>query len=89
MRSLIPLVALLIAGPAFAQAAAPAPAADTPAQKPVCRREAASTGSVMPGRRVCKTAEEWKAIDIANAENDQTRDRRNRQLTGQGGLRGN
>ena len=40
----------------------------------------------MPGRRVCRTADEWKTIDTASSDNDYTRDRRDRAWSRGGGL---
>jgi len=76
-------VSLALAAPAAVQQA-PAPAASpTPvAEKKICRREI-PLGSMMPGKPVCRTKAEWRAIDTANG--DAAHDalsRRNTQLNG-------
>lgn len=58
---IIALLLSLQAAPA-ASTTAPAPAAP---EKKLCRYEK-STGSMMPGKRICHTRDEWTAIDAAN-----------------------
>lgn len=71
MRCIVILaVAALGTGTALAQT--PSATADTSAKLPakvkkVCRATQA-TGSIMK-RRICRTTEEWAAIDAANADN--------------------
>ena len=72
-----------------AQAATPVPAAQpTPAPLPdrkICRSEA-STGSMMPPKRICHLRSEWAAIDAANGRNvDTFRDRAQRGSAPTGG----
>lgn len=70
MRIGLVCLAVLIATPLPAMAeAAPAPA---PKIKKICRESPPKTGSNRPGKRVCKTAEEWKAYDQADADFDGT-----------------
>ena len=59
--------------------AAPAIAGDkkpVDPNKKVCRSEE-TTGSIMPPKRICRTRDEWAAIDQANAQqNEQYRNAR-------------
>lgn len=61
-------LAAFVSVPLTAQAQDSKPATekkDDPDRK-ICRREAAPTGSIMGGKRVCHTRAEWNAIDAAN-----------------------
>lgn len=87
MFKTLPFAALFLAVPVAAeQQAVPTPspsAAPAQADKKVCRR-LATTGSIMPGQRVCHTRSEWQAIDATNAATlDHAMDQRSR-----GGLGG-
>ena len=59
----------LLATAAGAQANAAPPPAALGAEKKICRRESAATGSNMPGKRVCRLRTEWAALDAANERN--------------------
>ncbi len=37
------------------------------ADKQICRREQ-TTGTILPGKKICKSKEEWLSIDGANAK---------------------
>ena len=63
MRRLLAAIAAVSMFPALAADVAPEPAKAT--DKPICHRNAPATGSTMPGKRVCKTAAEWKALELA------------------------
>ena len=85
---MVPLVALLVLStPATAQQtpATPDAAQQQPAQpaKQVCRRYN-TTGSIMPGKRVCHTVAEWRKID----EGSDADTWRNRPLTPSNGPNG-
>jgi hypothetical protein len=54
-----------IAAPALAQSNAATPAAAPQKVKKVCRQEQV-TGSILGGKSVCHTKEEWAQIDAAN-----------------------
>ena len=51
-----------------------APKTEEAAKKPrkFCRETPARTGSHRPGKRVCRTAEEWKELDQADLDYDRT-----------------
>ena len=59
--------ALFLATPAFAADPAPAPS-QAPKPKKICKPVAAPTGSHMGGRRVCRTAEEWREISRTDVD---------------------
>lgn len=61
------MFATLIALAAQSQTATPPVAAATP-EKPVCRRMEQTTGSTLPGKRVCRPKSEWAQIDAANRQ---------------------
>jgi hypothetical protein len=63
------LAAIALAGLPAQARDKPSAAADTAtadADKKICRREAAATGSIMP-KRVCHTQAEWDALEAAAA----------------------
>ncbi|MEI9926389.1 MAG: hypothetical protein WDN44_00010 [Sphingomonas sp.] len=66
-------IGLATALPATAQdtGSAPAPAATPVPEKKVCRRYDV-TGSILPAKRVCRTKQEWQAIDSNNAGTTQS-----------------
>ena len=63
---------LAVAVPASAQQAtgdaAAAPTAAPVKPKKICREDPARTGSHMGGGRICKTAEQWRELDQAEAD---------------------
>jgi predicted transglutaminase-like cysteine proteinase len=79
-----------LAAPVLAQQTAPAAPIQTASaapqgQKQFCRREQ-QLGSIMPGKKVCRTKAEWDAIDEANNANAGTAlNHRNNRLNGAGG----
>ena len=66
--SLLPLALALIVPAAALAEDAPKPAK----VKKFCRETPARTGSHRPGKRVCRTAEEWKALDQADLDYDRS-----------------
>ncbi len=60
---------LLIGVPAIAQDSGQTPASATPAPEKKTCRYYTTTGSIMPGKRTCHTASEWKDIDAQNRAN--------------------
>lgn len=62
--------ALLLTAPTLALAEdAPQPApSEAPKVKKICRVSPAPTGSNRPGKRVCRTADEWAQIDRSTAD---------------------
>jgi hypothetical protein len=72
----VPVVALLVlAAPAMAQDQSSASAAPAK-EKKLCRASEASTGSIMPAKRICHTKAEWAQIDRAQTMQNETRQRR-------------
>ena len=68
------LAALLLSGAIQADSAAAAAPTPAKAEKKSCR-SSGTTGSIMPGKRVCHTRAEWDQIDGANqAQNDRLHD---------------
>ena len=78
MRLILLACALVLSLPALAlpslALASEAPKSDEEAKKPrkLCRETPARTGSHRPGKRICRTAEEWKALDQADLDYDRT-----------------
>ena len=74
MRIGLVCLAVLMATPlpAMAEVAPAAAPATAPKIKKICRESPPKTGSNRPGKRVCKTAEEWRAYDQADADFDGT-----------------
>jgi hypothetical protein len=74
MRIGLICLAVLIATPlpAMAEEAPTAEASPAPKIRKICRETPPRTGSNRPGKRVCRTAEEWKAYDHADADFDGT-----------------
>ena len=75
-----------LAVPTMAAAEESAAPAEQPAKPPrkICRSEPSATGSNRPGKRICRTAAEWKMIDRGEADLDMsggtpTRSQGNRQ----------
>ncbi len=71
MRILISAVVMSLAMPAIAdQPAATGATAPAKVAKPkkICREDPARTGSHMGGGRICKTAEQWRELDQADAD---------------------
>lgn len=66
--SLLPLALVLIAPTAAVADEAPKPAK----VKKICRETPARTGSHFRGKRVCRTAAEWKERDQAVLDYDRT-----------------
>lgn len=65
---------------------APAPTATPMADRKICRAEA-TTGSIMPAKRICKLKSEWAAIDAASGRSvDNFRNRPQNGLTPGGGV---
>lgn len=58
--------------PAMAEEAPTAEASPAPKVRKICRETPPRTGSNRPGKRVCKTAEDWKVSDSAGADFDGT-----------------
>jgi len=69
MRNLIVLAAVCAIPTALLAQTDSKPAAATaaPEEKPVCRYYRA-TGSIMPGKRVCHSKDEWRQIDAQMSE---------------------
>lgn len=86
MRLILIASAFALAAPAFATAEDATAPAEKPAKEPrkICRSEPSATGSNRPGKRICRTAAEWKMIDRGEADIDMsggtpTRSQGNRQ----------
>ena len=81
MRAVSLLALIAFATPAIAQDnATPAPQPE----KKICRA-APSTGSILRGKRECRTKAEWAAI---TASSQDARDKQDRDLRGRGGNTG-
>lgn len=74
MRLLALAAALSLTLPTAVIAEEATPPAEQPAKKErkICREEAPRTGSNRPGKRICRTAAEWKAYSQADADFDGT-----------------
>ena len=86
----IMIAALSLAAQAPAQQAVAKNGGDAATQpapeKKICR-DVMVTGSIMPGRRICRTAKEWQATDQANGDAfEAARYSRNRSWTKSPGL---
>ena len=86
IASAFALVLPALAAPGLAAAEEAAAPAEQPAKPPrkICRSEPSATGSNRPGKRICRTAQEWKMIDRGEADIDMsggtpTRSQGNRQ----------
>lgn len=65
MRLLLLALALTLPAPVFAEEAP-----QTAKERKICRETPARTGSNRPGKRVCRTKEEWKVRDQAESGYD-------------------
>ncbi len=69
MRSILQLtftVTIICFTAAAPASAAPDPTGEGPANRTSCRRADAPTGSAIPGRPVCLTNLQWRALHIKN-----------------------
>jgi hypothetical protein len=63
---------LLAAAPENATAETPAPPAEKPAEKKICRRDI-ETGSLIKGKKICMTAKQWQKVSDASRDEIESR----------------
>ena len=68
------LLVLAVAVPTMSAAQTAAPNRTNPSERRVCRNNMDSTGSILGGRRICRTVAEWRqAEEQMRRELDRTR----------------